>query len=56
MIGDRWRDVDAGNKAGCKSILIERDYLERLSTAPNYRVKNLHEAVKIVKGNFNDEL
>jgi D-glycero-D-manno-heptose 1,7-bisphosphate phosphatase len=26
VIGDRWRDVDAGRAAGCFSILIERPY------------------------------
>ena len=23
MVGDRWRDIDAGHKANCKTILIE---------------------------------
>ena len=26
VVGDRWRDVDAGRAAGCYSILIERPY------------------------------
>lgn len=26
VIGDRWRDVDAGHAAGCRAILIEREY------------------------------
>lgn len=26
VIGDRWRDVDAGRAAGCYSILIDRPY------------------------------
>ncbi|HLY17889.1 MAG TPA: HAD family hydrolase [Bryobacteraceae bacterium] len=29
MIGDRWRDVDAGAAAGCRTIWIDRGYRER---------------------------
>ena len=33
MIGDRWRDVDAGASAGCTTVWIDYGYLERLSSA-----------------------
>jgi D-glycero-D-manno-heptose 1,7-bisphosphate phosphatase len=29
MVGDRWRDIDAGLAAGCRTIFIDRDYRER---------------------------
>jgi len=29
MIGDRWRDVDAGHNAGCRPILIDYKYEEQ---------------------------
>jgi D-glycero-D-manno-heptose 1,7-bisphosphate phosphatase len=29
LIGDRWRDVDAGAVVGCTTILIDRGYTER---------------------------
>ncbi len=46
MIGDRWRDIDAGANAGCKTILIDHGYNERESAAtPDLRVKSLPEAV-----------
>jgi D-glycero-D-manno-heptose 1,7-bisphosphate phosphatase len=46
LIGDRWRDIDAGANAGCKTILIERGYAERTSkSAPDARVGSLSEAV-----------
>lgn len=46
MIGDRWRDIDAGANAGCKTILIDRGYKERApSFEPNYRAASLPEAV-----------
>ena len=29
MVGDRWRDIDAGLAAGCRTVFIDRDYRER---------------------------
>jgi D-sedoheptulose 7-phosphate isomerase len=46
MAGDRWRDVDAGANAGCKTIWIDRGYTERAPSAvPDARVVSLPEAV-----------
>jgi D-glycero-D-manno-heptose 1,7-bisphosphate phosphatase len=46
MIGDRWRDTDAGANAGCKTILIDRGYDERAPQfVPDVRVGSLREAV-----------
>jgi D-sedoheptulose 7-phosphate isomerase len=46
LIGDRWRDVDAGKNAGCKTILIDRGYTERApASAPDVRVESLSGAV-----------
>jgi D-glycero-D-manno-heptose 1,7-bisphosphate phosphatase len=28
MIGDRWKDIEAGQRAGCKTILLNYDYQE----------------------------
>ena len=46
LIGDRWRDIDAGANAGCKTILIDHGYQEREPQfAPDLRVTSLTEAV-----------
>jgi D-sedoheptulose 7-phosphate isomerase len=46
MIGDRWRDIEAGVRAGVgATVLIERGYDEPLSVEPNARVASLREAV-----------
>ena len=46
LIGDRWRDIDAGANAGCKTILIDRGYAERApASAPDVRVESLSGAV-----------
>jgi D-glycero-D-manno-heptose 1,7-bisphosphate phosphatase len=29
MVGDRWRDIEAGRRAGCQTIFIDRGYFER---------------------------
>ena len=45
MVGDRWRDIEAGYNAGCKTILIDYGYSERPpDRAPDLRVASLREA------------
>jgi D-glycero-D-manno-heptose 1,7-bisphosphate phosphatase len=42
LIGDRWRDIEAGERAGCKTILIDYGYRERAPSAgPAVRVASL---------------
>jgi D-glycero-D-manno-heptose 1,7-bisphosphate phosphatase len=48
MVGDRWRDVDAGHAAGCKTIFIDYGYSEELKQKPDFRAKNLLEAAEII--------
>lgn len=45
MIGDRWRDIDAGRNASCKTIWLDCGYQEKQPTQMDYTVKNLLEAV-----------
>jgi D-glycero-D-manno-heptose 1,7-bisphosphate phosphatase len=45
MVGDRWRDVEAGQRAGCRTIFIDRGYAERQPEAPELVVGELREAV-----------
>ncbi|HVT45452.1 MAG TPA: HAD family hydrolase [Thermoanaerobaculia bacterium] len=45
MVGDRWRDVDAGLRAGCTTIWIDRGYEERQPVGYAARVTSLSEAV-----------
>jgi D-glycero-D-manno-heptose 1,7-bisphosphate phosphatase len=44
MVGDRWRDIDAGLAAGCTTILIERGHQEELRGQPAVVVPSLAEA------------
>ncbi len=50
MVGDRWRDIDCGHAAGCRTILIDYHYAEALRQAPDHRVKNLAEAADWILG------
>lgn len=46
LVGDRWRDVDAGRAAGCRTVYIDQKYRERgPSFPPDARVGSLADAV-----------
>lgn len=34
LIGDRWRDIDAGRAAGCRTVQLDRHYRERGPSQP----------------------
>lgn len=48
MIGDRWRDIDAGIAAGCTTIFIDYDYSEIKPVSYDFKAKSLLEAAKII--------
>jgi D-glycero-D-manno-heptose 1,7-bisphosphate phosphatase len=46
MIGDRWKDIEAGSRAGCKTIWINRAYDEDpRDTVADYYSESLSQAV-----------
>ena len=47
MVGDRWRDIDCGHAAGCKTIFIDRGYAEELKQKPDFSALHLGEAANI---------
>jgi D-glycero-D-manno-heptose 1,7-bisphosphate phosphatase len=55
MIGDRWRDVDAGNSAGCRTILLEAPYSGRGKTEPDLCVESLSKAVDWILTAFHQD-
>jgi len=45
MIGDRWRDIEAGQRAGCRTAWIDYGYQERgPACPPNIRVESIGQA------------
>ena len=55
MVGDRWRDIEAGQHAGCKTIFIDYGYDEKQPETFNYRVKSLKEAAQFILGETNEK-
>jgi D-glycero-D-manno-heptose 1,7-bisphosphate phosphatase len=51
MIGDRWRDIEAGKAAGCRTVFVDYGYAsEPRPRAPDVIVRSLIEAVPFVTG------
>ncbi|CAM8379137.1 HisB Histidinol phosphatase and related phosphatases [Candidatus Methylopumilus universalis] len=48
MVGDRWRDIEAGQNAGCKTFFIDYQYNEKQPQNPTYTVASLTDAVNII--------
>jgi D-glycero-D-manno-heptose 1,7-bisphosphate phosphatase len=45
MVGDRWRDVEAGFGAGCRTVFLDRGYRERRQVRADEVVRSVPEAV-----------
>jgi len=53
MVGDRWKDVDAGRRAGCKTVFIDYGYNERESdSSPDRKVSSLTEAAEWILSSY----
>ncbi len=50
MVGDRWRDIEAGRAAGCRTLLIGDGYGER-PVRPDWTAGSLPEAVRLILRN-----
>jgi D-glycero-D-manno-heptose 1,7-bisphosphate phosphatase len=48
MVGDRWRDIDCGKRAGCKTVFIDWGYSESLRETPDHLAADLKGAVQII--------
>jgi D-glycero-D-manno-heptose 1,7-bisphosphate phosphatase len=48
MIGDRWRDIDAGAAAGVRTLFVDHGYDEALRVAPDAVVTSLAEAAALL--------
>jgi D-glycero-D-manno-heptose 1,7-bisphosphate phosphatase len=56
LVGDRWRDIDAGRAAGCRTVLLDHNYRERgPSLPPDARVVSLRDAVDWIVRNCQSE-
>jgi D-glycero-D-manno-heptose 1,7-bisphosphate phosphatase len=46
MIGDRWKDIEAGKNAGCRTIWLRSDYKEPQPKAPDFIASSLSDAAQ----------
>lgn len=44
IIGDRWRDIEAGIRAGCRTVFIDYGYAERQPDRVDWRVRSFTQA------------
>jgi D-glycero-D-manno-heptose 1,7-bisphosphate phosphatase len=56
MVGDRWRDIDCGHSAGCRTIFIDFGYDEKLRERPDFIVSNFPAAVGIILTHYSTNL
>lgn len=51
LVGDRWKDIEAGQKMGCKCYFIDNNYLEIRPNPPFSTVLSLYDAsIAILEG------
>lgn len=50
MVGDRYNDIEAGQKAGCTTFFFDHGHAGRPGVEPDYRVGSLDEVVNIITG------
>lgn len=46
MVGDRWRDIEAGRAVGCRTVWIDRGYAEKSASQYDYRAQSLLDAAQ----------
>lgn len=51
MVGDRWRDIEAGQRAGCATIFIDYGYAETQPKRCHVKVKSLAAASEWICSN-----
>ncbi len=48
MIGDRWRDIDCGRRAGVRTVFIDFGYAEELRAPPDFTVTSFAAATTTI--------
>ncbi|MEW6682302.1 MAG: HAD family hydrolase [Nitrospirota bacterium] len=49
MVGDRWRDIEAGRRAGCTNVFVDHGYAEPRPKDFHVRVASLAEASEWIR-------
>jgi D-glycero-D-manno-heptose 1,7-bisphosphate phosphatase len=51
MVGDRWRDIEAGQRAGCRCLFVDHGYAEQQPAGSFVRVTSLAAAAEWILSN-----
>jgi D-glycero-D-manno-heptose 1,7-bisphosphate phosphatase len=49
VVGDRWRDIEAGRRAGCRTVFIDHGYNEPRPSSPDHSAASLMAAVNWIR-------
>ena len=49
MVGDRWRDIEAGQRLQCQTIWVDNGYSEPTPSSFDYKVQSLHDIHAILQ-------
>ena len=49
LVGDRWKDIEAGQSVGCRCFFIDNAYSEKKPNQPFTAVTSLKDAVKVIR-------
>ena len=55
MVGDRNSDIEAGKKAGCKTIFIDNNYNEEKPKNYDFKAASLYAASQIILKGINND-
>lgn len=48
LVGDRWRDIEAGRRSGCRTFFIDYAYQEPAPASSDFTVRSLLEAANTI--------
>ena len=49
VVGDRWRDIEAGKSAGCRTVFIDYNYNEEIIETPDHIASSLPAALNWIR-------
>ncbi len=55
LVGDRWRDIEAGKRANCTTFFIDHSYREKKPEEPFITVNSLEEAAGYILSSISNQ-
>ncbi len=52
FVGDQWKDIEAGRRAGCRTILIDRFYSKQDLCDPTHKVNTIGQIIDILENDI----